>query len=514
LFAGIAAAIGLLLLACASVPAQAAPTNEPLATLTGHVTWQGRPAQPNPLQQLPLTLILQMGGTRPAFNLTTDAHGNFSVALDGLPHGTYTWWVKGPQYLAGAGTVTLDGTSRTVEMGVQRAGDVNNDNLVDTTDFSLLRANYGRTCGASGYDARTEFTGDCLVDVTDFTLLRGNFGQAGAAPPPVLPTSTPTRTATTAPATNTPTRTPTRTPTSGAATSTPTQPPAGPCQVFPPDNYWNRTITHLPLHPQSAAYINSIGLNEVLHPDFARGSWQGETIGIPFIEVPGTQPRVPMTFQYASESDPGPYPVPTNAPIEGGPNALGDRHVIVIDRDNCVLYEMYKAYPNADGSWRAGSGAKWSLNSNALRRAGWTSADAAGLPIRPGLVTYDEVASGVIRHAIRFTTQRINSAYIWPARHSDGDFSDSNVPPMGVRLRLKAGVDISGYPARVRVVLQALKDYGMVLADTGGPLNISGTHDSRWNDAEMNQMEGIRAADFEVVDTSGMMVHPDSGQTR
>jgi hypothetical protein len=331
-------------------------------------------------------------------------------------------------------------------------------------------------------------------------------------------TNTPTRTATnTTVPTNSPTRTATNT-TVPAATNTPpgnaTPRPGLPCIVLPADNIWNRNIASLPVHANSANYMNTIGLGAVLHPDFASGTWNGGPIGVPYIVVPGTQPRVPMTFLYYRESEPGPYPVPTNAPIQGGPNSTGDRHVIVVEQGSCTAYELFKAYPNADGSWRADAGAVWPLTSNALRPNGWTSADAAGLPLLPGLVSYDEVASGVIRHAIRFTAETINRSYIWPARHSDGQSTDANAPPMGLRLRLKANVNISGYAAPVQVVLQALKDYGMILADSGTSLDIGGIPDSRWNDYVMNSMEQIRGTDFEVVDESGLMVDPNSGQAR
>jgi hypothetical protein len=353
-----------------------------------------------------------------------------------------------------------------------------------------------------------------------YTVVVDNCPGSSTATPTntAVPTNTPTRTATnTTVPTNSPTRTATNT-TVPVATNTPpgnaTPRPGLPCIVLPADNIWNRNIASLPVHANSANYMNTIGLDAVLHPDFASGTWNGGPIGVPYIVVPGTQPRVPMTFLYYRESEPGPYPVPTNAPIQGGPNSTGDRHVIVVEQGSCTAYELFKAYPNADGSWRADAGAVWPLTSNALRPNGWTSADAAGLPLLPGLVSYDEVASGVIRHAIRFTAETINRSYIWPARHSDGQSTDANAPPMGLRLRLKANVNISGYAAPVQVVLQALKDYGMILADSGTSLDIGGIPDPRWNDYIMNSMEQIRGTDFEVVDESGLMVDPNSGQAR
>lgn len=314
------------------------------------------------------------------------------------------------------------------------------------------------------------------------------------------PTSTPTRS-----------RTPRTTHTSQPAG---TPPSLGSCPKFPANNIWNRNVSTLPTHTMSNAYINSIGLGAAMHADFGSGLWDGGPIGIPFITVPGNQPRVPVSFYYANESDPGPYPVPTNAPIEGGPNAGGDRHVIVVDRDNCVLYELYDAHPNSDGSWDAGSGARWQLTSNTLRPDTWTSADAAGLPILPGLVTYDEMASGVIRHAIRFTAPSTQRNYIWPARHQASSNTDPNLPPMGLRVRLKANVNISGYPTQLRVVLQALKDYGMILSDNGSPWYIIGSPDERWNNDILHQIANIHGSDFEAVDESGLMVDRNSGESR
>jgi hypothetical protein len=221
-----------------------------------------------------------------------------------------------------------------------------------------------------------------------------------------------------------------------------------------------------------------------------------------------------MTFRYNRDSDPGPYPIPTNAPIEGGPDSTGDRHVIVIDRDNCVLYELYDAYPHLDGSWDAGSGARWDLNSNALRPNGLTSADAAGLPMLPALITYDEVQSGVIRHAMRFTAPLTQNTHIWPARHHSQANTDPNLPPMGLRVRLKASVDISGYPQQLRMILQGLKDYGMVLADNGDAWDFDGSPDPRWDDDMLWHLGSLHGYDFEAVDESSLMIDPNSGQSR
>jgi hypothetical protein len=227
----------------------------------------------------------------------------------------------------------------------------------------------------------------------------------------------------------------------------------------------------------STAYISSIGASTGLHPDFG-ANWNGGPFGIPYTTVPGTQPLVPVAFDYADESDPGPYPIPPDAPVEGG----SDRHVLVVDRDHCKLYEMWNASKQPDGSWQAGSGAVFDLRSNALRPDTWTSAGAAGLPILPGLVRYDEVAAGEIKHAIRFTVQHTRKAHLWPARHDASSSTDANLPPMGQRFRLKASKDLSGFPAQIQVIFTAFKRYGLVLADNGSNWYVSGAPDARWDD--------------------------------
>jgi hypothetical protein len=272
-------------------------------------------------------------------------------------------------------------------------------------------------------------------------------------------------------------------------------------QVFPDDNPWNEDISALPVDPNSNNLIASIGLNAGLHPDFGT-IWAGAPNGIPYVVVAGAQPKVPINFtDYGDESDPGPYPVPPDAPIEGGPNGSGDRHVLVIDRDNWKLYELYSAYPvNGGTSWRAASGAVFDLRSNALRPAGWTSADAAGLPIFPGLVRYDEVfEQQEITHALRFTAQLTRRAYVYPARHFASNSTDPNLPPMGMRVRLKASFDISRFSPAMQVILRALKKHGMILADNGSSWFLSGAPDPRWNDDELSTLNTIRGSDFEVV---------------
>lgn len=289
----------------------------------------------------------------------------------------------------------------------------------------------------------------------------------------------------------------------------------GECDTFPADNIWNTRIDSLPVDPRSADYIATIGAGDGLHADFGSGLWDGGPIGIPYNMVAGSQPRVAVSFDYSDESDTGPYPIPADALIEGGPDSSGDRHVLVVDRDTCVLYELWNAWPQDDGSWQAGSGAVFDLKSHSLRPAGWTSADAAGLPILPGLVRYDEAAGGTINHAIRFTVQLTRKAYIWPARHYASSSTDLNRPPMGQRFRLKAGFDISGFSPVNQAILKALKIYGMFVADNGSDMYISGVPDERWNNDDLHKLqERVHASDFEAVDESSLVIDGDSGQAR
>jgi len=280
-------------------------------------------------------------------------------------------------------------------------------------------------------------------------------------------------------------------------------------QVLPPDNPWNQDISAAPVDPNSDNLIASIGANVALHPDFGT-VYNGAPNGIPYIVVPGDQSLVPLNFTaYGDESDPGPYPVPASAPIEGGPTSSGDRHVLVIDRDNWRLYELGYAFPvNNGASWDANCGAVFDLNSNALRPAGWTSADAAGLPIFPGLVRYDEVfEQAEVTHAIRFTAQYSRRAYVYPARHYASSDTSVNRPPMGMRVRLKALFNISGFSPPMQVILRAMKKYGMILADNGSNWYISGAPDPRWNDDELSTLKAIKGSGFEVVQM-GTIVTP------
>ena len=273
----------------------------------------------------------------------------------------------------------------------------------------------------------------------------------------------------------------------------PTLPGARSCPIFPASNVWNRPVSDLPVAANSDAMISAIGSDESVHPDF--GSYLG--YGIPYTVVSGKRThKVKVSFEYGDESDRVGYPIPAHPNQESS----GDGHILIVDRDACRLYELFAA-KGSGGKWEAGSGAVWNLRSNHLRPNGWTSADAAGLPILPGLVRYDEVEAGAIRHALRFTAERTASSHIYPARHDAGD-ADSSLPPMGLRVRLKASVDISGYRKQARVVLQALKTYGMILADNGSPWFISGASHRKYNDDELHDLGEIKGSDFEVVDTS------------
>jgi hypothetical protein len=271
---------------------------------------------------------------------------------------------------------------------------------------------------------------------------------------------------------------------------------------FPASDAWNTDITTAPTDPNSTAIINDIGTSLPLHPDFGSGEYAGQNIGIPYVIVDGTQPLLAVNFTaYGDQSDPGPMPVPSNAPIEGDPApGNGDRHVLVLDKGNCFLYELYSSYPGANGSWMAQSAAVWDLTATEQRPFTWTSADAAGLPIFPGLARYDEVASGAIQHALRFTLPYSRAAFTAPASHWAGNTSDSLAAPMGMRLRLKASVDVSGYSASNQVILKALKQYGMIMADNGsGAMYLDGAPDSRWDNDDLHQLTNLNAADFEVV---------------
>jgi Big-like domain-containing protein len=279
--------------------------------------------------------------------------------------------------------------------------------------------------------------------------------------------------------------------------------------IFPATNAWRTDISAAPLDPNSDNLIASCGPTAGMHPDFGT-VYAGAPNGISYVVVHGTQPRVPVSFYYGDESDPGPYPIPPYAPVEGGSASTGDRHVIVIDADNWKLYEMFDAHAvNNGASWTGGSGAIFDMTNGTVRPAGWTSADAAGMPILPGLVRYDEVGiHHAIEHALRYTCARTRKAYIPPARHSAGSQTSANYPPMGMRVRLKAGFDISGYSPTNQVILRALKKYGMFVADNGTDMFLGGAPDPRWNDDDLHNLTHVHGGDFEVVQMSGMVTQP------
>jgi hypothetical protein len=288
----------------------------------------------------------------------------------------------------------------------------------------------------------------------------------------------------------------------GSAPS-PRLPQAPRCPLFPANSPWHTRVDKLPVAANSATMIAAIGPEATVEPHFGSGLSRQDNapIGFPYAVVSSKQKKVRLSFLY--RSDKGPYPIPRNVPIQGGRNSTGDRHAIIVDRDRCILYELWALYPEKNG-WRAGSGAIWNLRSNRLRPNGLTSADAAGLPILPALVRYDEVARGAVRHALRFTAPRTRAAHVYPARHDASDTTDPNLPPMGLRLRLRGNFDVSRYPPQARVILTALKRYGMLLADNGLPWYLGGVPDKRWNNRDLATLNKLKGSDFEVVDTSSL----------
>ncbi|MFD6972932.1 hypothetical protein [Streptomyces sp. NPDC059949] len=283
------------------------------------------------------------------------------------------------------------------------------------------------------------------------------------------------------------------------------------CPTSLPDSFWRAPVNTLPVHPNSAAYVASIGSAQPLHPDFGSGLVEGQPFGIPITVSDTAVPETKVSFDYPEESDTSGYRIPPDAGIENGPASDGDRHVIVWDRDLCKSYELFDARKQADTAWHAGSGAIFDLRSNRLRPDGWTSADAAGLAILPGLARYEEAASGSIDHAIRITVPRSDQSYIWPARHQAGAAADESLPPMGLRLRLKSSVDTSQMAPQAKAVAEALKKYGAIVADNGSPWYLTGEENSGWDNAQLDALKDIKGSDFEAVDTSGMQQSPDSG---
>ena len=287
----------------------------------------------------------------------------------------------------------------------------------------------------------------------------------------------------------------------GVAVASATRLPQAPgCPVFPASSPWNHRVDKLPAVPNSARIVAAIGSADNVHADFGSGLWEGGPIGIPITVVRGTQAKSRVTFEYADESDKGAYPIPANVAIEGGRGSDGDRHALIVDRDGCKLYELFALYPASGGGWRAGSGAIFDLRSNKLRPAGWTSADAAGLPILPGLARYEDVARGRIDHALRFTVEDTRRAYVWPARHFASDKTDPSLPPMGMRFRLKQSYPIAAFPRQARIVLQALQEYGMILADNGSNWYVSGAPHPKWSNDQLHTLGRVPGSAFEVVD--------------
>ena len=277
-------------------------------------------------------------------------------------------------------------------------------------------------------------------------------------------------------------------------------PGAPDCEIFPADNVWNKRVDKLPIRKSSNRIVNAIGANLHVHADFGSGLWDGGPIGIPITVVDSSTPLSTVDFEYDDESDAGPYPIPDDVAIEGGPDADGDRHAVLVNRETCTLYELFALYP----SWSGASGAIWDLSSNALRPRGWTSADAAGLPILPGLARYDEVAAGSITHALRFTVRRSRRAFVYPARHFASSYTNRALPPMGLRLRLRQNYPVDTHPPQARVVLRALKRYGMIVADNGSSWYVSGAPDPRWDNDDLHTLHRVKGSDFRVVDTSSL----------
>jgi len=447
-------------------PATSTPTAEPATatpeassgTLSGHAAYEKRNDQSG------ITVQVLVGGTAAGSVVT---NGSGAYVFTGVPEGAYVVMASAAGHLS-AQIEALSGT--TAPLIVLVAGDADGNGVIDLIDASYVGANY--SIQAPPAPSQVDFNGDQIIDLMDLVLVGKNFGKTATS---VTPPATPV---------------PTVVVNNG--------PRIGNCPVFPADNPWNQVVTNLPVHPNSANYIASINANrQFLHADFG----ENPDYGIPFVEVGAGQPMVPITFTaYGDESDPGPYPIPANAPVEGG----SDRHVLAVDSDNCMLYELFNAAYNGTG-WNADSGAVFNLLSNQLRPLGWTSADAAGLPIFPGLVRYDEVEAGAILHALRFTVQRTQRAFILPATHFASSSTDPNLPPMGLRLRLRADYDISSYTGMSRVILEALKTYGMILADNGSSWFISGATDPRWNDDDLNQLKRVPGSAFEAVDTGALI---------
>ncbi len=384
-----------------------------------------------------------------------------------------------------------------------------------SVDIAAARASNTTTTGADAFISPATTSG--LSATTTPTTSAAPVATTTAAPPEMQPAPHPTKVTSAPPrvpaAPIPPAPTPPAPTVAGQRPANGSPTSLGRCSLFPRSSYWYANVSTLPVRANSSAYIASIGATSGLKADFGSGLWDGGPIGIPYVVVPAGQVKVPVAFDYADESEPGPYPIPTDAPIEGGAQSTGDRHVLVVDQTDCHLYETWSSTPTGAG-WHAGSGAVFDLTSNALRPDGWTSADAAGLAILPGLVRYDEVAAGHIDHAIRITVPRTQKTYLWPARHQASSRTDTNLPPMGLWLRLRADFDTSGFPHDAQVILEALKQHGAIVADNGSAWYMSGAPDERWNNDTLATLHRVPGSAFEAVDVSSMIANPNSGQVR
>jgi len=289
---------------------------------------------------------------------------------------------------------------------------------------------------------------------------------------------------------------------------------AADCEVFPQSNIWNKEITNAPVHAQSSTWLGSIGKTVKVHPDFGSKSFKHRAAGIPVNYTNKSTQKHSVLFKYKAESDLVKYPIPKRVKIEGGISSKGDRHIISFDTDLCILYELFNVYKRESGQWTAGSGAMFDLNSNNLRPDKWTSADAAGLPIYPGLVRYQELVSGTINHALRFTIPKTSKNYIWPARHYASRLNDISLPPMGMRLRLKASFNISNLSPQAKIIAKTLQKYGMILADNGGGLFITGEPNENWDNNDLRDLKQLKTDDFEVVDVAQWQLTPNSAETK
>ncbi len=282
------------------------------------------------------------------------------------------------------------------------------------------------------------------------------------------------------------------------------------CRLFPKSSFWYADVSELPTHPRSDDWIARMGASRNVHPDFGSGTWNGAKIGIPVTKVGRNRERVRVSFMYEDESDPGRYPIPGDARIEGGKNSTGDRHVLVLQKKRCRLFELYDAHPTSNGNWTAGSGAKYNLRSNKLRPDGWTSADASGLPMTPGLVLHWEVARGEIKHVIRMTAPVTQRDHVWPARHDAGSTNSASAPPMGAWLRLGDHIDPADFPPQARVVVEALQAHGAMIVDNGSAFFLSGAPSKKWDNDDLRTLRDLTGADFEFVQSDLMQVDPDS----